>query len=118
MKNKFEYEIEKIMQIFWQRNVKVTISGLIECKFYMQKLNYKIDEEILTIEACDDIYLDIDLDDVQNIYLEYKANNYAILVFRINKELQIELETKQSNIIFIKNTAKNIDKTCKNVIWY
>ena len=42
MKNKFEYEIEKIMQIFWQRNVKVTISGLIECKFYMQKLNYKI----------------------------------------------------------------------------
>lgn len=94
MENEFENKVEKAMKKFENKGVKITISGVIESKFFMRKLTYKIEEGILVIEDGDEAYLDVDIDDVENIYSEYASNGYALLVFRIGRDLQVEIQTK------------------------
>ena len=64
MENEFENKVAKAMKKFVGKGVKITISGIIESKFYMKNLKYEIEEGILVIEDGDDAYLDVDIDDV------------------------------------------------------
>ena len=102
MENNFENKVENAIKKFEGKSVKVTISGIIESKFCMKKVKYEIEEGILVLEDGNDSYLDVDIDDVESIYSEFTANGYALLVLKVGRDLQIELQTKDDNIIPIK----------------
>ena len=97
-----ENKIEKAMKKFEGKTVKVTISGLIESKFYIKNLKYCIDDEILQIEN-DDTYLDIDLDEVDNVYLEFISNEFVLLVLNLECGLQIKIQLNEDNVISIRD---------------
>ena len=99
MENKLRRSIEK----FVGKSVKVTISGIIESKFYMKCVEYEIEDGILVIEDGDDSYLDIDLDEIENLYSEFTSSGYALLVLKVGEDMQIELQTKDDNVIPIRD---------------
>lgn len=103
MENEFENKVEKAMKKFKNEGVKITISGVIESKFYMKNLTYKIEEGILVIEDGDEAYLDVDIDDIEDIYLEYSSSGYALVVFRVGRDLQVEIQANDDNVIPIKD---------------
>lgn len=78
MENEFENKVEKAIKKFEGKSVKITISGVIESKFFMKNLKYNIEEGILEMEEGDNVYLNIDIDDIENLYLEFTANGYAL----------------------------------------
>lgn len=102
MENDFENKVRRGIEKFEGKSVKVTISGIIESKFYMKKVRYEIEEGILVIEDGEDSYLDIDIDDIESVYSEFTANGYALLILKVGRDLQIELQTKDDNVIPIK----------------
>lgn len=102
MENKFEKKIEIAMKKFEGKNVKITISGIIESRFYIKNLKYVIEENILVLEDDFDVYLDVDIDDIDNMFLEFTTNGYALLVLKIDDDLQIEIQVKDDNVIPIK----------------
>lgn len=102
MENKFENKIQIAMKKFEGKNVKITISGIIESRFYMKNLKYLIEENILVIEDENEIYLDIDINEIENMYLEFTVHGYALLILKIDEELQIEIQVKDDNVIPIK----------------
>ncbi len=101
MENDFENKIKRAIEKFEEKSVKVTISGIIESKFYMKKVKYEKEEGILVVED-DDAYLDVDIDDVESVYSEFTDSGYALLVLKVGRDLQIELQTKDDNVIPIK----------------
>lgn len=103
MEDEFENKVAKAMKKFIGKGVKITISGVIESKFYMKNLKYEIEEGILVIEDGDDAYLDVDIDDVENMYSEFTSSGYALLVLRVGRDLQIEIQTKEDNVIPIRD---------------
>lgn len=103
MENDFENKVKRGIEKFEGKNVKVTISGIIESKFYMKNVKYEIEEGVLVIEDGDEAYLDVDIDDVESIYSEFTASGYALLVLKVGSDLQIELQTKDDNVISIKD---------------
>lgn len=102
MENDFENKVKRAIEKFVGKSVKVTISGIIESKFYMKNVKYEIEEGILVVEDGDDAYLDVDIDDVENLYSEFTTSGYALLVLRVGRDLQIEIQTKDDNVIPIK----------------
>lgn len=103
MENEFNNRIDKAMKRFEQKEVKITISGTIESKFYIKDLKYKIEEDLLIIEDTKaDTYLEIDIDDVEDTYAESSENEYALLVLRIGRNLQVEIQTKGDNVITVR----------------
>ena len=94
-----ENKIEKIMKKFEGKNVKVTLSGLIESKFYIKDLKYCIEEEILQIENDNDAYLDIDLDDIHSVYIQSGKKGFLLLVLNFESDLQIKLSINGDNIV-------------------
>ena len=103
MGNDFENKVKRGIEKFVGKSVKVTISGIIESKFYMKNVKYEIEEGVLVIEDGDEAYLDVDIDDVESIYSEFTASGYALLVLKVGRDLQIELQTKDDNVIPIKD---------------
>lgn len=103
MEDEFENKVAKAMKKFIGKGVKITISGVIESKFYMKNLKYEIEEGILVIEDGDDAYLDVDIDDVENMYSEFTSSGYALLVLKVGRDLQIEIQTKEDNVIPIRD---------------
>jgi len=101
MENDFENKVKRAIEKFEGKSVKVTISGIIESKFYMENVKYEIEEGVLVIED-DDAYLDVDIDDVESVYSEFTTSDYALLVLKVGRDLQIELQTKDDNVIPIK----------------
>ena len=101
MENDFENKIKRAIEKFEGKSVKVTISGIIESKFYMKKVKYEIEEGILVVED-DETYLDVYIDDVESVYSEFTTSGYALLVLKVGRDLQIELQTKDDNVIPIK----------------
>lgn len=101
MENDFENKIKRAIEKFEGKSVKVTISGIIESKFYMEKVKYEIEESILVVED-DNAYFDVDIDDVESVYSEFTTSGYALLVLKVGRDLQIELQTKDDNVIPIK----------------
>jgi len=85
-----ENKIERAMKKFEGKTVKVTLSGIIESKFYIKNLKYSIEEEILQIENSDDVYLDIDLEDIESVYVESAPNQFVLLVLNLESDLQIK----------------------------
>lgn len=102
MENDFENKVRRGIEKFEGKSVKVTISGIIESKFYMNKVKYEIEEGVLVIEDREDCYLDVDIDDIESVYSEFTATGYALLVLKVGRDLQIELLTKDDNVIPIK----------------
>jgi len=102
MENDFENKVRKGIEKFEGKSVKITISGIIESKFNMKKVKYEIEEGILVIEDGEDSYLDVDIDDIESVYSEFTASGYALLVLKVGRDLQIELQTKDDNVIPIK----------------
>ena len=102
MENEFENKIKIAMDKFVGKSVKVTITGIIGSEFCMKKINYEIEEGILVIEDGDTAYLDVDIDDIENLYSEFTSGGYALLAFKVGRDLQIELQTKDDNVIPIK----------------
>lgn len=103
MENDFENKLRKSIEKFEGKIAKVTISGIIESKFYMKSVKYEIEEGILVIEDGDDSYLDIDIDEVENLYSEFTSSGYALLVLKVGEDMQIELQTKDDNVIPIRD---------------
>ena len=108
MENNFENKVRRGIEKFVGKSVKVTISGIIETKFYMKNIRYEIEEGILVIEDDKDSYLDVDIDDIESVYSEFATNGYAFLVFKVGRDLQIELQTKDDNVISIKEKILKI----------
>lgn len=102
MENDFEKKVENAIKKFEGKSVKVTISGMIESKFYMKNVNYEIEEGILVVEDGEDSYLDVDIDDIESLYSEFTASGYALLILKVGRDLQIELQSKDDNVIPIK----------------
>ena len=103
MENEFENKIEKAMKKFEGKSVKITISGMIESKFFMNNLKYDIQEGILEIEDGDNAYLNIDIDDIENLYLEFTANGYAFLMLKVSRNLNVEIQVKGDNVIPLRD---------------
>ena len=102
MENDFEKKVENAIKKFEGKSVKVTISGMIESKFYMKNVKYEIEEGILVVEEGDESYLDVDISDIESVYSEFTVSGYALLILKIGRDLQIELQTKDDNVIPIK----------------
>lgn len=102
MEKDFEKKVENAVKKFEGKSVKVTISGMIESKFYMKNVKCEIEEGIFVIEDGDEAYLDVDIADVETVYSEFTVSGYALLVFKVGRNLQIELQTKEDNVIPIK----------------
>jgi len=102
MENEFENKIKIAMDKFVGKSVKVTITGIIGSEFCMKKINYEIEEGILVIEDGDTAYLDVDIDDIENLYSEFTSGGYALLAFKVGRDLQIEIQTKDDNVIPLK----------------
>lgn len=102
MENDFEKKVENAIKKFEGKSVKVTISGMIESKFYMKNIKYEIEEGILVIEDGDEAYLDVDISDIESVYSEFTVSGYALLILKVGRGLQIELQTKDDNVIPIK----------------
>ena len=102
MENDFEKKVENAIKKFEGKSVKVTISGIIESKFYIKNVEYEIEEGILVIEDRDEAYLDVDISDIESIYSEFTVSGYALLILKVGRDLQIELQTKDDNVISIK----------------
>ena len=98
-----ENKIEKAMKKFEGKTVKVTMSGLIESKFYIKNLKYCTEDEILQIENDDDTYLDIDLDDVHSVYVESDFKEFVLLVLNLECGLQIKLSINGDNVVPIRD---------------
>lgn len=112
MTNGFENKVENAIKKFEGKSVKITISGIIESKFFMNNLEYEIEEGILVIEDGDNSYLDVDIDDIENLYLEFTYNGYALLVLKVGRDLQIEIQVKDDNVISIQDKIlKLIEKS-------
>ena len=60
--------MENVIKKFEGKSVKVTISGIIESKFYMKNIKCEIEEGIVVIEDGDEAYLDVDIADVESVY--------------------------------------------------
>lgn len=103
MENEFENKIENAMKKFEGKSVKITISGMIESKFFMNNLKYDIQEGILEIEDGDNAYLNIDIDDIENLYLEFTANGYAFLMLKVSRNLNVEIQVKGDNVIPLRD---------------
>ena len=103
MANNFENKLRRSIEKLVGKSVKVTISGIIESKFYMKLAEYKIENGILVIEDGDESYLDIDLDEIENLYSEFTSSGYALLVLKVGEDMQIELQTKDDNVIPIRD---------------
>ncbi len=103
MEDEFENKIAKAMKKFEGKSVKIMISGIIESEFYMNNTKYEIEEGILSIEDCDDVYLEVDIDDIENTYLEFTSNGYALFVLRVGRDLEIEIQTKDDNVVPIRD---------------
>ena len=103
MENNFENKLRRSIEKLVGKSVKVTISGIIESKFYMKLAEYKIENGILVIEDGDESYLDIDLDEIENLYSEFTSSGYALLVLKVGEDMQIELQTKDDNVIPIRD---------------
>ena len=101
-------KVQKAMKKFEGKNVKVTISGIIESKFYINNLKYSIEETILNIEDGENAYLNIDVDDIEALYLESVPNGYAVLILEIGENIQIEIQIKDQNVISIRNKIWNL----------
>jgi len=87
-----ENEVKEIMKKLERKSVKIIISGIVESKFYMNKLNYVIEDGILLIQDSDFSYIDIDIENIEKLYLEFTNDGYVLLVFEIEKKLHIELQ--------------------------
>lgn len=98
-----ENKIQRAMKKFEGKNVSVTISGIIESKYYINNLKYSIEETILNIEDGEKVYLNIDIDEIGGLYLESVPNGYAILVLDVGEDIQIEIQIKDQNVIPIRN---------------
>jgi len=98
-----ENKIERAMKKFEGKTVKVTLSGIIESKFYIKNLKYSIEEEILQIENSDDVYLDIDLEDIESVYVESAPNQFVLLVLNLESDLQIKLSINGDNVVPIRD---------------
>lgn len=102
MENDFEKKVENVIKKFEGKSVKVTISGIIESKFYMKNIKCEIEEGIVVIEDGDEAYLDVDIADVESVYSEFTVSGYALVILKVGRNLQIELQTKDDNVIHIK----------------
>lgn len=109
MESDFENKVKKAMEKFEGKCVEVKILGIIESKFYIKNLKYEIEVGILFIEDIDESYLEIDIDDVENLYSEFTSDGYAMLIFKVGRGWQIEIQTRDNNVFSIK------DKICKLV---
>ena len=103
MENEFESKILKAMKKLENRRVRVTQSGIIESRFDIEKLNYTLEDGILAVEDDNENYIDIDLDDIEKLYFESTKNGYAQLVLVIGRDLEVEMQTKEDNVISIRD---------------
>ena len=120
MENEFENKVNNAIEKFEGRDIKITISGIIESKYYMKKINYKIEEGILEIEDSDGIFFNVDIDDIENLYSEFTSDGYALLVLQVGRSLQIEIQTTNDRAVSIKEKIWKIlldsiinDENCK-----
>ena len=112
MENEFESKILKAMKRLENRRVRVTQSGIIESRFDIENLNYTLEDGILEVEDDNENYIDIDLDDIEKLYFESTKNGYAQLVLVIGKDLEVEMQTKEDNVISIRDRIlKEIEKS-------
>lgn len=119
MENEFENNLLKVMKKFEGKNVKITLSGIIESKFNMKKLEYDFIEGILEIEDGDEAYLDIDVNDIKNMYIEYATSGYILLVLKVEGDMQVKIESKDENVIPIRDKIlKWIEENGLAEEWY
>lgn len=103
MKKEIENEILKAMEELENKEARVTIEGLIECEFEITKLQYSLEDKILEISDNKENYISIDLDDIKKLYCESAENGYILLELKLYTELEIEIQSKGENIIFLKD---------------
>ena len=68
----------------------------------MENVKCQIEEGIFVIEDRDEAYLDLDISDVESVYSEFTVSGYVLLILKVDRDLQIELQTKDDNVIPIK----------------
>ena len=98
-----ENKIQRAMKKFEGKNVRVTITGIIESKYYINNFKYEIEGTILNMQDGDNAYLNINIDDIEGLYLESVPNGYAVLVLDVGEDIQIEMQIKDQNVIPIRN---------------
>jgi len=97
MGNPFEQEIIKVMNKFENKTVLVKLTGLVDSRFEIEGLKYKIEYEIIEIEGNDGNYLDIDIDYVIKMYYGTDEKDYTAIVIILEHNLEIEIQTKEEN---------------------
>lgn len=102
MEKRFEQELLKAMKEFENKEVRITLSGIIESRIDIKNLRYILEDGILVIEGNHDNYVDINIDDIEELYFELGDSSYALLVLGLESELEIELITIEDNDTFIR----------------
>lgn len=102
MEKRFEQELLKAMKEFENKEVRITLSGIIESRIDIENLRYILEDGILVIEGNHDNYVDINIDDIEELYFESGDSSYALLVLGLESELEIELITIEDNDTFIR----------------
>lgn len=103
MENEFENKVNKAMKKFIGKSVIITQSGIVESKFTVKKFKYEIEGGILVIEDGDDAYLDIDIDDIENLYFESAPNGYALAILKLGRDIEIDIQVKDDKIVNISD---------------
>ena len=95
-------KVLKALEIFMNKDVIIEQSGLVASQFIIKKLTYIVEDEIVQVRQNDEIYMQIDLNQVTRLYLETDQKNLAILILQIDKCLEIEIRVKEDNRITLK----------------
>lgn len=95
-------KVLKALEIFMNKDVIIEQSGLVASQFIIKKLTYIVEDEIVQVRQNDEIYMQIDLNQVTRLYLETDQKNLAILILQIDNCLEIEIRVKEDNRITLK----------------
>ena len=113
MENEFEEKILKAMKKFECREVRVTLSGLVETRINMENFSYKLKGGLLRVEDFNQNYLNIELDDIEKLYFESTENGYGLLIIILSWGLEIEMRTQSDKVIPMRDRILNeLEKIC------
>ena len=113
MENEFEEKILKAMKRFEGKEVRVTLSGIVESRINMENFSYQLKGGVLKIEDFNENYLNIELDDIEKLYLELSENGYGLLIIILEWGLEIEMRTQSDKVIPMRDRILNeLEKIC------
>lgn len=98
MENEMEEKIRKIIEKFTNREVIITQISVVESKFCLKNLKIEMNDGIISIEENRNMYLTVDIDDIENIYFKENVEKELTLILYIDDNTEVEIKTIDNNV--------------------